>query len=70
MRWAGGGELALEVKAPLAVATNLLSQRASGAFLVHFVNYDVEKDAQGRKHRGVAPSTYAERSEADFGILS
>ncbi len=43
VRWAGGGELALEVKAPPAVTTNLVSQRSSGAVLVHLVNYDVER---------------------------
>jgi hypothetical protein len=43
VRWAGGGELALEVKAPLTVTTNLLKQRASGAFLVHLVNYNVKR---------------------------
>jgi hypothetical protein len=43
VRWAAGGELALEVKAPLTVSTNLLKQRASDAFLIHLVNYDVER---------------------------
>jgi hypothetical protein len=41
VRWARGGELALEVKAPPTVTVNLLLQRASGGFLIHFVNYDV-----------------------------
>jgi hypothetical protein len=42
-RWAAGGELALEVKAPLTVTTNLLVQKPSGTLLVHLVNYDVER---------------------------
>jgi len=43
VRWASGGELVLEVKAPPTVTTNLLLQRASGGFLIHFVNYDMER---------------------------
>jgi hypothetical protein len=41
VRWGAGGELALEVKTPLTVTADLLRQRASGAFLIHLVNYDV-----------------------------
>jgi hypothetical protein len=43
VHWAAGGELALEVKAPITVTTNLLRQRSSGAFVIHLVNYDVER---------------------------
>ena len=43
VRWARGGELALEVKAPLTVASNFHKQKASGGFLIHLVNYDVAR---------------------------
>ncbi len=43
VRWAVGGELALEIKAPLTVTANLLRQGASGGFIIHLVNYDTER---------------------------
>ncbi len=56
VRWAAGGRLTLEVKAPLTVTVELLSQPETGRLLLHLINYDVErtpevKDIQVRVRR-------------------
>ena len=40
-KWAAGGALSLEVKAPGTVTTNLLKQRNSGALQIRLDNYNV-----------------------------
>ncbi len=46
VRWAAGGDLPLEVKAPLTVTAELLEQKERGRLLVHLVNYDVARRAE------------------------
>lgn len=43
VRWAAGGHLSLDVKAPLTVATELTEQKREKKLLVHFLNYDVAR---------------------------
>ena len=43
VKWAAGGRLSLEVKAPPTVAAELLEQKQKGELLVHLLNYDVER---------------------------
>ncbi len=43
VRWAAGGDLMLEVKAPLTVTSNLLMKRTSASFVIHLLNYDAER---------------------------
>jgi hypothetical protein len=46
VRWAGGGKLQLETKAPNTATANLLRQRSSGALQIHLVNYDVGRNSR------------------------
>jgi hypothetical protein len=39
VKWAAGGELPIDVKAPLTVTAELVEQKTSGRLAVHFVNY-------------------------------
>jgi hypothetical protein len=43
VRWAAGGRLSLDVKAPLTVTTELTEQKREKKLLVHFLNYDVAR---------------------------
>jgi hypothetical protein len=43
VKWAAGGELSLETKAPETVTAELLEQKNSGRLMVHLLNYDVER---------------------------
>ncbi len=43
VRWAGGDQLSLEVKAPLTVVTEVTEQKRERKLLVHFLNYDVAR---------------------------
>ena len=40
VRWAAGGNLSLDVKAPPTVTAELLRQEKTGAMVVHLINYD------------------------------
>jgi hypothetical protein len=40
VKWAAGGDLSLEVKAPPTVTAELLRQEKTGSILVHLINYD------------------------------
>ena len=43
VRWAAGGQLTLEVAAPLTVTAELLTQPKTGRLLLHLINYDFER---------------------------
>jgi hypothetical protein len=43
VRWAGGGQLSLEIKAPLTVVAQVTEQKRDKKLLVHFLNYDVAR---------------------------
>jgi hypothetical protein len=43
VRWAAGGSLSLEVKAPPAVTAELLEQKGKNQLLVHLLNYNVTR---------------------------
>jgi hypothetical protein len=40
VRWAAGGQLSLNIEAPLTVIPQVTAQRQEGKLLVHFLNYD------------------------------
>ena len=42
VRWAGGGDPLLEVKGPLTVTAELLSQERENRLLLHLINYGME----------------------------
>jgi hypothetical protein len=44
VKWTAGGELAMEVKAPLTVTAELTEQKDQGRWLVHLLNYDRERN--------------------------
>jgi hypothetical protein len=44
VKWAAGGEFAMEAKAPLNVAAELTEQKDQGRWLVHLLNYDAERN--------------------------
>jgi hypothetical protein len=46
LRWAAGGEFALELKAPLTVTSELLEQQDTGMLFLHLLNYDNERHPQ------------------------
>ena len=43
VKWAAGGRMALEVKAPLTVTAELQRQAETGKLILHLINYDVER---------------------------
>ncbi len=43
VRWAAGGQLSLEVKAPPTVVAQVTEQKRDKKLLVHFLNYDVAR---------------------------
>jgi hypothetical protein len=44
VKWAAGGELSLEVKAPPYVVAELLQQKELGELVLHVVNFDVVEE--------------------------
>ena len=44
VKWAAGGSLSLEVKAPLTVTAELAEQKDRNRLLVHLLNYDCERN--------------------------
>lgn len=47
VKWAAGGELTLTVQAPLSVTAEVARQAASGAWLLHLLNYNCTKPVSG-----------------------
>ena len=43
VKWAAGGNLSLEVQAPLTVTAELLHQKEAGKLVVHLINYDAAR---------------------------
>jgi hypothetical protein len=46
VKWASGGRMLLDVKAPAAVAAEVTEQKRAGEWLVHLLNYDDAKTPQ------------------------
>lgn len=43
VKWAAGGDLSLDIQAPLTVTAELLHQAEAGALVLHLINYDAAR---------------------------